>query len=123
MLIGLRDKTIFLAARGEQYLPALFFFATLPFVDMIIALQAADLHRLVVGRHLQVRPALHQCHPADGQQQPDMPLKWLKRAHYRNFPDDLRPSHLATFMAHGPGTVVEIISPLVLLFSPWPWLT
>jgi hypothetical protein len=47
----------------------------------------------------------------------------LKRKHYRNFPDDLRPSHLATFMAHGPGTVVEIISPLVLLFSPWPWLT
>ena len=27
VLIGLRDKTIFLAARGEQYLPALFFFA------------------------------------------------------------------------------------------------
>ena len=26
VVIGLRDKTIFLAARGEQYLPALFFF-------------------------------------------------------------------------------------------------
>jgi hypothetical protein len=54
---------------------------------------------------------------------PSMPLKWLKRKHYRNFPDDLLPSHLATFMAHGLGTVVEIISPAVLLFSPWPWLT
>ena len=31
VLIGLRDKTIFLAARGEQYFPALFFFAVLPF--------------------------------------------------------------------------------------------
>ena len=30
-LIGLRDKTIFLAARAEQYFPALFFFAVLPF--------------------------------------------------------------------------------------------
>src|SRR6201991_176005 len=39
VLIGLRDKTIFLAARGEQYLPALVFFAALPFVDMIIALK------------------------------------------------------------------------------------
>jgi hypothetical protein len=39
VLIGLRDKTIFLAARGEQYLPALFFFTVLPFVDMIIALK------------------------------------------------------------------------------------
>src|SRR6202012_5177165 len=34
---GLRDKTLFLAARGEQYLPALVFFAFLPFVNMIIA--------------------------------------------------------------------------------------
>ncbi len=41
---------------------------------------------------------------------PALPVKWLKRAHYRNYPHDLRPSHLATFMAHGPGTVVEIIA-------------
>ena len=39
VLIGLRDKTIFLAARAEQYLPALFFFSVLPFVNMIIALK------------------------------------------------------------------------------------
>src|ERR1700756_5319249 len=39
VLIGLRDKTIFLGARGEQYLPALFFFSALPFVNMIIALK------------------------------------------------------------------------------------
>src|SRR6478609_3296977 len=32
VLNGLRDKTIFLAARGEQYLPGLIFFAVLPFV-------------------------------------------------------------------------------------------
>jgi len=37
VLIGLRDETIFLAARGEQYLPALVFFATLPFVSNNIA--------------------------------------------------------------------------------------
>ena len=39
VLNGLRDKIVFLAARGEQYLPALFFFTVLPFVDMIIALK------------------------------------------------------------------------------------
>src|SRR6185312_3338722 len=39
VLNGLRDKTIFLGARGEQYLPALIFFAVLPFVNMIIALK------------------------------------------------------------------------------------
>ena len=48
VVIGLRDKTIFLAARGEQYLPALFFFTVLPFVDMIIALKLLIVDR--VGR-------------------------------------------------------------------------
>ncbi len=39
VLIGLRDKVIFIAARSEQYLPAIVFFGVLPFVDMIIALK------------------------------------------------------------------------------------
>src|ERR1700757_3781269 len=38
VIMGLRDKIVFLAARGEQYLPALVIFALFPFVDMIIAL-------------------------------------------------------------------------------------
>lgn len=41
VLAGLRDKTVFLAARGEQYLPALLFFTVLPFVNMITAALAA----------------------------------------------------------------------------------
>jgi hypothetical protein len=123
VLIGLRDKTIFLAARGEQYLPALLFFATLPFVDMIIA------GKLLIGvvwiwagiskfgaHFTSVIPPMVSNSPA-------LPFKWLKRAHYRHYPDDLRPSHLATFMAHGPGSFVEIVAPLTLLLSPWPWLT
>ena len=71
VLIGLRDKTIFLAARGEQYLPALFFFTVLPFVDMIIALKLLIVRRVDRRRRVEVRPALHQRDPADGQQQPD----------------------------------------------------
>ena len=123
VLIGLRDKTIFLAARGEQYLPALFFFAALPFVDMIIALKLliftvwfwAGVSKF--GSHFtHVIPPMVSNSPA-------MPFRWVKRMHYRKFPDDLLPSHVATFMAHGPGTVVEIIAPLTLLLSPWPWLT
>src|ERR1700739_2690033 len=123
VLIGLRDKTIFLAARGEQYLPALFFFTALPFVDMIIAL------KLLIGivwiSAGVSKFGLHFTNviPPMVSNSPTLPLKWLKRAHYRNFPNDLRPSHLATFMAHVPGTVVEILAPLALLFSPWPWLT
>ena len=48
---------------------------------------------------------------------PSIPFKWVKRAHYRDFPDDIRPSRLADLMAHVGGTTVEIIVPLVLLFS------
>jgi hypothetical protein len=81
VLIGLRDKTIFLAARGEQYLPAFVFFAGLPFVDMIIALKMliftvwfwAGVSKF--GLHFtSVIPPMVSNSPA-------LPLKWLKRAH------------------------------------------
>ncbi|MCV7066463.1 DUF3556 domain-containing protein [Mycolicibacterium farcinogenes] len=123
VVIGLRDKTIFLAARGEQYLPALLFFATLPFVDMIVA------GKLLIGTVWIwagiSKFGLHFTNviPPMVSNSPTIPVKWLKRAHYRSYPHDLRPSHLATFMAHGPGSFVEIVAPLTLLLSPWPWLT
>ncbi|WP_066902115.1 DUF3556 domain-containing protein [Mycolicibacterium houstonense] len=123
VVIGLRDKTIFLAARGEQYLPALLFFATLPFVDMIVA------GKLLIGTVWIwagiSKFGLHFTNviPPMVSNSPTIPVKLLKRAHYRSYPHDLRPSHLATFMAHGPGSFVEIVAPLTLLLSPWPWLT
>ncbi|MBA4856328.1 DUF3556 domain-containing protein [Nocardia farcinica] len=117
VLCGLRDKTIFLAARGEQYLPALLFFATLPFVDMIIAAKllicavwiGAGVSKF--GRHFAnvVPPMVSNS--------PSIPSKWAKRLNYRDFPRDLRPSRVAAFLAHVGGTTVEIITPLVLLFS------
>ncbi|HUR75459.1 MAG TPA: DUF3556 domain-containing protein [Sporichthya sp.] len=117
VLCGLRDKTIFLAARGEQYLPAMFFFATLSFVDMIVA---AKLLICIVwigagvskfGRHFtNVVPPMVSNSPCT-------PGRRIKRAHYRDFPRDLRPSKLASFMAHVGGSTVEIAVPLVLLFS------
>ena len=123
VLNGLRDKIIFLAARGEQYLPALVFFTVLPFTDMIIALKllivtvwvGAGVSKL--GRHFaNVVPPMVSNSPA-------VPFRWIKRAHYRDFPRDIRPSRLAHLMAHGGGTFVEIITPLVLLLSPWKPVT
>jgi Transmembrane protein of unknown function (DUF3556) len=123
VLTGLRDKIIFLAARGEQYLPALVFFTVLPFVDMIIALKllivaiwmGAGFSKL--GRHFaNVVPPMVSNSPA-------VPFSWIKRLHYRDFPRDLRPSRLAHVLAHGGGTLVEIVTPLVLLVSPWKPLT
>ena len=69
-LMGLRDKIVFLAARGEQYLPALIIFAVFPFVEHDHRAEAADRGGLGWCRGVEVGAALHQCHPADGQQQP-----------------------------------------------------
>ncbi|QRY52470.1 DUF3556 domain-containing protein [Mycolicibacterium septicum] len=123
IVIGLRDKTIFLAARGEQYLPALLFFATLPFVDMMIAGKLLIATVWIWAGISKFGLHFTNVIPPMVSNSPTLPIKWLKRAHYRNFPEDLRPSHLATFMAHGPGSFVEIVAPLALLLSPWPWLT
>jgi hypothetical protein len=115
--LGLRDKVFFLAARGEQYLPALIFFAFYPFVDMIVA---AKLLIVVVwcgaafskfGRHFTcvIPPMLSNI--------PWLSSKRFKRAHYRDFPEDLRPSERAVGLAHAGGTFVELVTPVVLLFS------
>ena len=118
VLIGLRDKTIFLAARGEQYLPALIFFTVLPFTDMIVALKLLIVVVWVGAGILQVRPALRQRGPADGQQQ-------SRRCRSSGSSGRTTATSRATsarrrsptLMAHGGGTFVEIVTPLVLLFS------
>src|ERR1700733_4550051 len=110
VLIGLRDKTIFLAARGEQYFPALFFFAVLPFTDMIIALKMLIVLVWVgagfskFGKHFAnvIPPMVSNTIFAP---------KWVRRA------------RLADFMAHVNGTTVEIAAPLILFFSTNKWLT
>jgi hypothetical protein len=122
VLIGLRDKTIFLGARGEQYLPAMFFFTMLPFVNMIIALKMLIVVVWVgagfskFGKHFSnVIPPMVSNTP--------FAFKWLRRAHYRDFGLDMRPSRLADFIAHVNGTTVEIAAPLILFFSTNKWVT
>ena len=44
-------------------------------------------------------------------------IRPLKRAMYKNFPEDMRPSKFASLFAHIPGTLLELVMPLVLLFS------
>ena len=116
VVMGLRDKVVFLAARSEQYVPAMVFFAGLGLVDLIVALKllivtvwvGAGVSKL--GRHFSrvVPPMISNT--------PWIPSR-AKRMNYRNFPDDLRPSHAARLMAHVGGSTVEIVLPLVLLFS------
>jgi hypothetical protein len=115
--LGLRDKTIFLAARSEQYLPAIFFSTVLGYTDMMISFKMLIVSVWLgagvskIGRHfINVVPPMVA-------NAPFMPTNRIARAHYRRHPDDLLPSKLAWFMAHVGGTFVEIVTPLVLLFT------
>jgi uncharacterized membrane protein YkgB len=123
VVMGLRDKIVFLAARGEQYLPAMVMFAVFPFVNMIIALKLLIVVVWVGAGVSKLGLHFTNVIPPMVSNSPLIPFKWFKRAHYRNYPNDLRPSHLASFMAHVPGSVVEILAPLVLLFSTNKWVT
>jgi hypothetical protein len=117
-LLGLRDKIFFLAARSEQYIPAMVFMAFFPFVDMIVA---AKLLIVIVwfcaglskcNRHFTqvIAPMVANV--------PWIPLKSIKRMHVNDVGTyDLRPSRFTHTLAHGPGMFGELVPPLVLLFS------
>jgi len=113
-VLGLRDKTIFLAARAEHYWVTAFALL-LPFVDMVIA---AELIMLALWWGAATSK-LNQHFPyVVATMISNAPLypRFVKKRLWRHHEDDIRPSRLATFMAHG-GTVVEYSLPLVLLVS------
>lgn len=122
VVMGLRDKVVFLAARSEQYLPALAFFAFLAPVDLIVALKVLI---VVVWMGAGVSKLGHHFSRVVSPMVSNTPWapRALKRMHYRHFPDDLRPSRAATLMAHVGGSTVELLLPLVLLFSTNPMVT
>lgn len=123
ILNGLRDKVVFLGARGEQYLPALIAFTVFPFVNMIVALKLLIVVVWVGAGFSKLGKHFSNVVPPMVSNSPSVPFKSVKRAHYKDFPRDMRPSGIAHFMAHVNGTCVEMLVPLVLLFSTNKWVT
>ncbi|MCC3316054.1 DUF3556 domain-containing protein [Nocardia africana] len=123
ILNGLRDKVVFLGARGEQYLPALIAFTVFPFVNMIVALKLLIVVVWVGAGFSKLGKHFSNVVPPMVSNSPSVPFKSVKRAHYKDFPRDMRPSGVAHFMAHVNGTCVEMLVPLVLLFSTNKWVT
>ena len=123
ILVGLRDKTIFIAARAEQYGPAIVAFALVPllpgngFVDMIVLLKLLIVSVWIGAGFSKL--GVHFAHvvPPMVSNSPCIPTRALRRMNYRSVPDDLRPSAAAKALAHVGGTLVEMVTPLVLLFS------
>jgi hypothetical protein len=123
VLGGLRDKVLFLAARSEQYLPLMVFFAFLPFVDMIVAAKLLIVVVWMGAGFSKFGSHFDHVIPPMVSNTPWLFSKRIKRAFYRDFPDDLRPSTLARRVAHGPGAFGELVPPVVLLLSHSPTVT
>ncbi|TXL57593.1 DUF3556 domain-containing protein [Aeromicrobium terrae] len=119
-LLGLRDKTIFLAARAEHYWVTLlvFFF---PFVDMIVA---AKLIMVAIWWGAATSKLNDHFPYVVATMLANSPLvpPFLKPFLWRDVKEDVTPSPYARFVAHA-GTVVEFGIPLVLLLSTGGWLT
>ncbi|GIV33123.1 MAG: hypothetical protein KatS3mg031_0658 [Chitinophagales bacterium] len=113
-LLGVLDKTIYLAARSEHYLIALFCFlfpgeeiAALKWVWIAIWWGAASSK---LTRHFPaVVCVMLSNHPL-------LRWEWFKKQLYIKYPDDLRPGKLAHFLAHL-GTFLEYTFPILLLLG------
>ena len=118
---GLRDKSIFLGARGEVYgsLAVAFLLtgtdiivaAKLIFLTIWLGAAVSKLNRhfpFVISTMMSNNPVLRP--------------RWLKRKFFTHFPDDLTPSWISRWVAHA-ATAIELCVPIVLFFSHGGWPT
>jgi uncharacterized membrane protein YkgB len=118
ILMGLRDKVVFLAARSEQYVAVMFFFGVLAHhVDMVLAAKIAIVTIWMGAGISKFGHHFTNVVPPMMSNTPWITSLRFKRSLYKSYPEDLRPSRVSWSFAHLGGTVVELVLPLVLLFS------
>lgn len=113
--LGVRDKVIFLAARGEVYgsLTVAFLFGG---VNVIVA---AKIVCLVIWFGAATSKLTRHFPFVISTMMSNSPMirhRGIKRLFFQRFPDDLRPGRPSRFGAHF-STAVEMLVPLVLFFS------
>jgi Transmembrane protein of unknown function (DUF3556) len=120
-VLGLRDKVIFLAARGEVYasFTVAFLFAG---VDMIIAAKLVCLVIWLGAATSKLNKHFPFVISTMMSNNPVFRPRFIKRKFFEHFPDDLRPGRLSRWLAHL-STAVEGLVPLVLFFSHGGWPT
>ena len=118
---GLRDKVIFLAARGEVYasLAVCFLFSG---PDIIIAAKLVCLVIWLGAATSKLNKHFPFVISTMMSNNPVFRPRWIKRKFFEHFPDDLRPGRLSRFVAHF-STAIEGLVPLVLFFSNGGWPT
>lgn len=126
-LLGLRDKTVFLAARGEHYWLKLFVFF-FPFTDQVAAFKIIMLAlwwgaaTSKLNHHF---PYVVSAMTSNNALLRGRMFNWFKHMLYLDPVRDLRPSWLPKLMAHVGGTTAEFLVPTLLVFvagdQPWRW--
>ncbi|MFV1362356.1 DUF3556 domain-containing protein [Mycolicibacterium elephantis] len=120
-VLGLRDKVIFLAARGEVYasLAVCFLFAG---ADSILAAKLVLLVIWLGAATSKLNKHFPFVISTMMSNNPVIRPRWIKRKFFERFPDDLRPGRLSRWLAHL-STAIEGLVPLVLFFSHGGWPT
>ena len=124
LLMGLRDKVVFLSSRAEQYVPTMLAFGLMTnFVDMIVAAKIFIVVIWMGAGFSKLQHGFSSTVAIMAQNSPWNVFPKFRLKTVKDYPNDLRPSTLTHLLAHVGGTICELVMPLVLLFSPWPELT
>ncbi len=115
-ILGIADKTLFLCARAEHYFVALLCITAATEGDVWISacqlIWGCIWFWAATSKLNHHFPSVIMVMMNNG---PFFP-SWVKKRLFVSYPDDLRPSALASFMAHM-GTATEYLIPIVLLSS------
>lgn len=123
-LLGVFDKTIFLAARGEHYWVVIVVLTVAAYTGAGWVAGAKAVHAALwfwagVSKLNHHFPAVVCVMTSNS---PVTRFAWMRRLMYRDYPRDLRPSKLAEFSAHF-GTFLELAIPITLLLGDGGSLT
>jgi hypothetical protein len=122
-VLGLRDKVIFLAARGEVYasFTVAFLFAGYG-VDLILGAKLVCVVIWLGAATSKLNKHFPFVISTMMSNNPIFRPKSIKRSFFEHFPDDLRPGRRSRWLAHF-STAIEGLVPLVLFFSHGGWPT
>jgi hypothetical protein len=122
-VLGLRDKVIFLAARGEVYasFTVAFLFAGYG-QDMILGAKLVCLVIWLGAATSKLNKHFPFVISTMMSNNPVFRPRFIKRRFFEHFPDDLRPGRPSRWLAHF-STAIEGLVPLVLFFSHGGWPT
>jgi Transmembrane protein of unknown function (DUF3556) len=115
VIAGLADRTLFLCMRGEHYWTTVicFIFAG----DWIAGAKSVQIALWFFAGFSKLNHHFPMVVGVMTSNSPATRFAWFRRRMYRDFPLDLRPSGLATYMGHA-GTFLELTVPIILMLSP-----